>query len=340
MKTPQNPTARYLEIHTALLKDKRWWWDSTPFPFATIAALRASESADQLAEKIHHVAKELKDLAGWFSALTGAIRFVISAMIVQTQDTAESFSAELVRVRKRFRDLKIRNGADYEIIAATILRYGVNPNGKLSETSDSLIERFKLVHTEMSKHQWWLTSVDDYPACAILACQQDSPIQMCSEIEAIYQQLVAAGFWKGNSLQTAANLLFLKKEHPATVASTFHELSETFKARKIRVWQSEYDKLAILTLIDQPTDTIVNQVQNIIAELRMSKIKPRTSKQDAFNLACSLCFYEMVESHPANAIATATTMIDLSAAIAAQMAAIAAIAATTAATNVATNASS
>lgn len=339
MKTPQNPTDRYLEIHTALLKDKRWWWDPTPFPFAAIAALRASESADQLAEKIHHVAKELKDLAGWFSALTGAIRFVISAMIVQNQDTAESFSTELVRVQKRFRELKIRNGADYEIIAATILRYGVNPNGKLSQTSDALIERFKLVHSEMSKHQWWLTSVDDYPTCAILACQQDSPIQMCSEIEAIYQQLVAAGFWKGNSLQTAANLLFLKKEHPATVASTFHELSETFKARKIRVWQVEYDKLAILTLIDRPTDTIVNHVLSIIAELRMSKTKSRTSKQDAFNLACSLCFYEMVGNHPSKDIANTTAMMDLSTAVAAQMAAITAIAARTAAANMATNAS-
>lgn len=338
MKKPQNPTARYLEIHTALLKNKRWWWDTTPFPFAAIAAVRSVDPADHLAEKIHHVANELKDHAGWFGELTGSTRFVVAAMLVQNQDTAESFYSELIRVRKRFRELKIRNGGDYEIIAVTILRYGANPNAKLGEIPDAMLERFQFVHKEMAKHQWWLTSIDDYPACAILACQQDSPIQICSEIEAIYQQLVAAGFWKGNPLQNTANLLYLKKEHPATSASKFHEISETFKARKIRVWQSEYDKLAILTLIDQTTDTIVNQVQNIIAELMMSK--PRPYKHDAFNFACSLCFHELAGKHSATDVASAKAMMDLSAAIAAQAAAVAAMAATTAATNAATAAAS
>ena len=337
-KKLQDPTARYLEIHAALLKNKRWWWDVTPFPFAAITAIRSDDSADQLAEKIHQVANELKDLAGWFGELTGPTRFVIAAMIVQNRDTADSFYAELTRVRKRFRELKLRNGGDYEIIAVTILRYGTESIAQLSELPDSILERFQFVHKEMAKHQWWLTSIDDYPACAILACQQDSPIQICGEIEAIYQQLVAAGFWRSNTLQSVANLLYLKKEHPATIASKFHEISETLKARKIRVWQSEFEKIAILTLIDQPTDTIVNQVQNINAELLMSK--PRPYKHDAFYLACSLCFHELAGKHSSTDVASAKAMMDLSAAIAAQAAAVAAMAATTAATNAAIAASS
>lgn len=320
MKTTQNSLQKYKDIYSALGRNWSMWWDATYIQYASIAALDSTSGPESIADSILESAEQIKKRSGWFGELNSSIRFIIAALLQQNRDNPDAYMDELERVRNEFRKHKIRRGGLYEIVAITILRLcGEKKNGIQPITSES-IERFQEIHKEMAKHQWWLTSIDDYPSCAVLTMQPENVSEICATSEAIYQALYANGFWKGNPLQDAANLLYLAKDHPASIASRFHEIAETFRSRRVRVWQSEYDEVAVLTFTTEPAEEVVSKVLELQAELRT--LKPRMSKSNAFNLACSLTFVDSVRSRKGSGVANAKAMIDLNAIIAAQQAAI------------------
>lgn len=319
MGSHQDILARYSEIYQALTKNRSRWVDNSFMQYAAVSSIKSQQPAEQIAESVNEIADQIKKRSGWFGELNGCIRFVIAAMIENQGDTADAFMDELERVRAEFRTEKIRRGGLYEIVAITIFRLCGKKNGAFQTISSATIDRFQQIYLAMSKNQWWLTAADDFPACAILALQPGDPVEMANQCETIYQALVANGFWKGNPLQAVANLLYLAGDRPDSVASRFHEIEQTLKANKVRVWQSEYDEVAILTFCHQPSDVLVQRVKELQAALM--SLKPKIYKPTAFSLACSLCFMESAEQRSSSMITDAKAMMDLNAIIAAQQAA-------------------
>ncbi len=252
-------------------------------------------------------------------------------MLVANEDSASDFMAEKERIRSLFRDAKMSRGGTYEMITALILRGADKQQPDATE-----IERLQEIHKAMSKHQWWITGVDDYPACAILSSRKKSPTEIAQYAEDIYQAIHAVGFSRGNALQSAANLLCLTDDSPKKIANRFAELSEAFRLRGTRVWQGEYDEIAILSFLTEPSTQIVTQVLENQAQIR--ELSSRPSRSLAFNLASSIAFTQLVQARMGReAVADAKALMDMQAIVAAQQAAIiAATVATTAATTAAT----
>jgi hypothetical protein len=242
--------------------------------------------------------------------------------------------AEVERVRKLFRVAGMSRGGIYETMSILILR------GLQKEpVSAQAIARMQALYDEMKRHHWWLTGVADFPACAILVGQQGSPESIGQAIEDIYQALYTAGCRRGDPLQAAANLLFLAQEKPTIIASRFHTLIEGFRENGQRIWQSEYDELAILSMLNVPASDVVARTCAISETLRA--LRPRPDRALAFNLASGIAFIEFAQmSEPAEGVTAAKALMDMQAIINAQQAAImaastAAITASVAATNTA-----
>lgn len=296
------------------------WWDQTNMQYAAITAVNSNQNPESVAEGIKENAAQIKTRSGWFGELNSEIRYIIAAMLYQHGDSPDAYMDELERVRAMFRQYKIRRGSMYEIVAITILRLCGKHDGVIRPISETQLDRFQEIYSEMSKNQWWLTSVDDFPACSIMTLQPGVPSEIAAQSEAIYQALVANGYWKGNALQSVANMLFLVQDHPANIAGRFYEIAQTFKAKRVRIWQGEYDEVAVLAFSNDPAESIVDRVLEIQKEL--ITLKPRIYKHIAFNLACSLAFIESAQSRQTATVTSAKAMMDLNAIIAAQQAAI------------------
>jgi hypothetical protein len=316
MYVPKDPLRRFLDILAALDAQRGWFADVGPLRFAAMAAITCTGEPQRVADSICAVAAELKQRAGWFGELTGPLRFLVAAMLVQNDDQPAEFMAEVDRVRALFRQAHLSRGGSYEVFAVLILR---GPDQQLVTTAD--VARFQAIYEEMRTYHWWLTGVADFPACAILTRQAGVPAAIGQGIEDIYQALHAAGFKKGDPLQTAANLLYLAHDKPSAIAERFRSLAEAFRNASQRIWQSEYDELAILCLLAAPAAQVVERVLAHHEALR--NVRPRPDRALAFNLASSIAFVELVQPvERAAAITDAKALMDLQALLNAQQAAI------------------
>jgi hypothetical protein len=316
MYLPKDPLRRFIDIFEVLHLERGWFADTSSLRFAAMAAITCEGAPASVARALRAIADELKERSGWFGELTGSLRFIVAAMLLQNDDRPADFMAEVDRVRNMFREAGVRRGGSYEVMAALILR-GPHKSPVVEQT----VARFQAIYEEMKTHHWWITGVADFPACAILVGQPGTPESLGQEIEAIYQELHAVGFKKGDPLQTSANLLYLAHEKPSVVAARFLALAETFRSASQRIWQSEYDELAILSLLKQPAVHVVEQVQQIQEALRT--LRPRPDRSLAFNLASSIAFLQLVQPAEQTAgITDAKALLDMQAILNAQQAAV------------------
>ena len=252
-------------------------------------------------------------------------------MLVMQDDDAGSFLAEVERIRKMFRARKLRQGGMYETMAILILRIQRNR----APIEEGAVARFQAIYEVMKKYHWWLTGPDDFPACAILVGQPGDPEQIGAKIEQIYRALDRQGFSKGDPLQTAANLLYLANLDPDTAAARFRDLAVGFKAKKVAIWQSDYDELAILSFLDHPADVVIHRV--LENRKGMKGLKPRPDGSVTFNLAAGITFLELARRDLQRAgVVGAKSLLDMQAVINAQQAAAAAACSAAAASAAAT----
>ena len=334
MQLPKDPLRRFQEVFEALNAERGWFSDVSVLRFAAIGALTCEGNPTAVAQAIRANAEQLKERSGWFGELTGELRFIVASRLLQTGDRPDDFMAEVERVRTMFRAAGMSRGGIYEIMSILILR------GMQKEPiTDPVIGRMQALYEEMKKHHWWLTGVADFPACAILVGQPGSPESIGLAIEDIYQALYTAGCRRGDPLQAAANLLFLAHEKPSVIAGRFHALIEAFRGNGQRIWQSEYDEVAILAMLNMPAADVVARTCQIAEELR--EWRPRPDRALAFNLASSIAFIELAQAgESAQGVTAAKALVDMQAIINAQQAAMmaasmAAITASVAATNAA-----
>ena len=277
------------------------------------------------------MAEEIEAQAGWFNTMNSVLRFIVGAMLVQHGDTPAGFMEELDRVGDLFRDAGLRRGRSYEAMAILVLR----TQRDLAPVQEEGVARFKEVYEALKDHHWWLTGVDDFPACAILTGRDADPADIARDIEDIYRAIHKEGFWRGNPLQTAANLLYLAGVPSEEVAGRFAALATRFRDAGVSIGQIDYDELAILSFLDHPATVIVDHV--LANREVMKTLRPTPDRNATFNLACSITFLELVRlDAEMRTITDAKALIDMQAILNAQAAAAAAVACSVAATTAAT----
>jgi hypothetical protein len=323
---PEDPLARFRDLYEALNAKRPWWREASPLRFAAMAALTCPGTPRSVAAGIRRIGENLRAESGWFGRLDPRLRFIVAAMLLAHGDKARSFLAEVKRVRGMFRTAKMRRAAAYETMAILILR----TRAQQTAITETTIRRFKAIYDEMKRHHWWLTGPDDFPACAILTGQDESPTRIGETIEEIYQSLRSHGFSRGDPLQTAANILYLARLDGYKAAQRYHRLAEGFRNNRVAIWQSDYDELAILTFLNHPPHRIVDHV--LKNREAMKAIRPKPDRSLTFNLAASITFLELVRvDRHLEVITDAKALLDMQAIINAQQAAAAAACASTAA---------
>jgi len=315
------PLPRFRAIYEALYSEKGWAGETNSLRFAAVSALACPGEPAEIAQKIRNIADEIKTKVGWFGDLRTSLRFIVSAMLIMNEDNVSDFLEETKRVHAMFRTTKLRNGGIYETMAILIMRLSFFKAPIQMET----LERFKAIYQQMKKYHWWLTGPDDFPACAILVTQKESPEQIGSVIEKIYQELKLRGFTTGDYLQTAANILYLTHTEPVEIAERYSNLATAFRRAGVRMWQSDYDELAILSFLESPPDFIVEKLLNYREEVKTLRPKPDSTL--TFNLAASITFLELIRlNKKLKTVADVKALLDMQAIINAAAAASAAAA--------------
>jgi Protein of unknown function (DUF4003) len=313
---PADPMSRFVAVYEKLDSERGWFGDPASLRFAAMAAVLSPGEPSDVARGIRRIAEDIKTQSGWFGSLNSPLRFIVSAMLYANGDDAGPFLAEVERGQAMFRDAGLRRGGIYETMAILIMRLRADKQPIASST----VDRFHAIYEEMKRHHWWLTGPDDFPACAILVGQPESPAEIGERIEQIYQSLHAAGLTSGNPLQTAAHLLYLARLNPAEAASRFRDLARGFREHGVSVWQTDYDELAILTFLNHTPTSVVDRVLSNRAQ--MQELHPKPDRSLTFNLAASITFLEHVKlDRKMKEITDAKALMDMQAVIAAQQAA-------------------
>lgn len=319
---PKDPVNRFFDLYQALKDKGSWLSQPSTFRFAAVAALTCPGKVNEVADAIWSTANDISEQVGWFSQLRSSIRFVVSAMLVLHGDRASRFLTDADAANKLFREHGLRRGGMFEILAILILRLHQHNE----PITPAQVKRFKEIYEAMKSHHWWLTGPDDFPACAILTSCSQTPKRIGEQIERIYQGLTEAGFSKGDPLQTASNLLFLTGLPCSTIVNRYATLATAFKARKVSIFQSDYDELTILSFLDHQPNRVADRVLEITEELK--RIQPRVGRNMRFNLGSSLTFLELVQKdRNLTLIHDAKALMDMQTIISAQQAAAVAAAA-------------
>jgi len=324
---PADPMARYRELVAALHPHPRWY-EGVPLHLRYAALTLATTEGDAraVAGEIHSIADRLKKRAGWFGALNSRIRFVVAAMLLRNWDGPDEFLDETERVQRLFREERLPRGGIYEIISILLMRQ--QGRGKPIRKED--VARFRQIYGEMKHYHWWLTSVTDYPACAILFSHGGRPEEISSRLERLYDLLRdGAGCGRGDATQLVSHILFMNPAPEEKAVRRFVDLRQAFRGSGAKITSGEWDELALLTFLAHPVDRIVRET--LRARDAILEIKPPCWKHIAFNLGASIAFLKLVRlTEKAETVVNAKALSDLQGIIAAQQAAAACAAATAA----------
>ena len=306
---------RFKAIYAAFEQERRWWRSTVPLRYAAMAAIQCEGDATQVARGIRAVNKGLKDNSPWHWSVSPLVQFPVGAILYQHGDTATQFLRELVRVRKLFRNAKLHRAFTFELLAVLILR--LQAGGKLID--QRTIHRFKAIYDEMKRHHRWLTGPDDFPACAILTGQSGTPRAISEGIEAIYGELAHQGFAKSNQLQTVANMMYLAPGSAREVAARAAAFKARFKEHKVRVYQRDWDELAMLSILGERPAPVVKRVVAIRKDL--AEIRPRIEKATTFGLAVGIAFLEFATApQQGRSVSHAKVLMNVQSLLAAQAA--------------------
>ena len=318
-----DPLARFFELEAAFEKERGFLGDAVPLRLVAANLVVSPGEPEALAATVRAKTEELRKLLPFWSHIVPAIQLLLAAVLMQRGYDPAEFVAEVERVRKIMRELRMRRMEVYETVAVLALR--IRNEGAPIERAQ--VERMREIYAEMKRHHWLLTGPEDLPACAFLAGVDKSPEQLAAHANAIYELLLArAKLWRGDPLQTASNMLALSPLEPELLTDRFTRLATNFDAAGYRVRQGEYDEVAVLCFLAQPAERIVGIVSQYAGEIR--ERLSWTGRADAFGLAANLAFVRLVGGEgELGILADAKALLDMQTVIAARQAAASAAAA-------------
>jgi hypothetical protein len=309
---------RYLQVFEDLRRKKRWATDTNVLRFAALT-LAASE-IDDPGGRLEAAADELRRRAGTFGKLNSPIRYVVAAMVLRKKLRPGTAYERIVEVQDAFRERRYPRGGVAEVLAALLLvlqNDGRRPRKTTIDRVGAIFERWKRDHR-------WLTGVNDYPMAALHASRDEDVESVAVRVEGIYRALRRKKFSMGNQLQLTSHILALGSWGEEGAARRFTAIRDAFKARKRRIWESQYDEVALLSLTEGAPVAIARRVLSDVEKLRA--VKPRPQPSIAFSVAAGIALSREVARHGEAAVSPgAAALTAAKALLDAQAAAMAAI---------------
>jgi hypothetical protein len=281
-------TVTYRDIVAAFDFEHQSWSDAYWLRFAAQAAVLCPDEPETVAKRISLIANELLNKAKWFSAFQSPMRFVVAAVLVQTHTKVVDFLHDFKRLEEVLDRVGLKHGGRYEPITLLILR--MSPEHDTFSMLEA--ERLKNIYKHMKGFHWWITGIDDLPACAALAQMSGSAELLTATTEGIYQRLLKAGLQRGNHLQNAANLLPLTELSADDASDRFLGLVRQAESQQITIMSEYYDGLSVLSLLEQAPDMIISRVKAVRAELDLCH--PDLKGASSFALAADLAALDLV----------------------------------------------
>ena len=259
------PLERYRNIIAALEPERGSWLDEFWLRIAAQVAVLAPDDPEHLANRIRHLGGALASHAKWYQDLASPLRFVVAAMLIQHHIKVHDFLAEHGRIAALLHQVGLRSSGFHHIMTVLILMIAPEHIGcGMLEA-----ERLKAIHLAMKRFHWWLTGVDDLPACAALAQCHGSAIEVVTRAEACYQLLHESGLARGDHLQTAANLLPLTGLDADAAVARYRALKSRLESHEGTLLPSHYEVLSLLSLLDHDPETVIGRLLAVHQELKL-----------------------------------------------------------------------
>ncbi len=281
-----DPVERYLEVFEGLRRSKRWSTDTNILRFAALT-LAAADVVDTGAE-VEATAKALVDEAGGFSPLASSIRHAVAAILIRRGLDPVATVRRTKETLAVFKEFKLRRGGAQPLLAALLLV--LDAGGMPSRET---IARLKAIIHPWDEDHCFLTVVDDSPQEATHATRVIVATSPGLVVEQIYQLLLQAKFSSGNQLQLVSHLLVFSEQGPREAAGRFERMAKELKDKGQRVWQGQYDEVALLVLSGGSVDEVSTRV--IEYRERLRAVKPRPQKDVAFSIAAGVVLAEEAE---------------------------------------------
>ena len=282
-----DPVERYLEIFEGLRRSKRWSTDTNILRFAALT-LAAADVADAGTD-VEATAKALADEGGSFSPLASSIRHAVAAILIRRGLDPVATVRHTKETLAAFKEFKLRRGGAQPLLAALLLVLDAGGGTPSRET----IARLKAIIDRWEEDHRFLTGVDDYPMAAMHATSDVSVEELGLVVEQIYRLLREAKFSAGNQLQMVSHLLVFSQGGPREAAGRFEHMAKELKSKGQRVWQGQYDEVALLVLSGGGIDEVSTRVVEYRDRLRA--VKPRPQKDVAFSIAAGVVLAEEAE---------------------------------------------
>jgi len=308
-----DPLSRFLEITFALRDILGPTSNPHAYKFTAMAAMNCDGEVNDIAKEILTMRQEM-DQAQSMRHLSVSLKYVINALLLLNRDSVKGFVAEAENVSDRFRELNLRRGDVFETIAILLMRI---ENG-LDPVATKTIERFVGIYEAMKKNHWWLTGPDDFPACALLSCRDESVEFLGDGIENLYKKLNERGFHKGDPLQTATHLLYLVYLQTEEALDRFINLADQIDKTEVEFSSSLYADIAHLSVFNLPVSDVVSKVL-----VNMQRVKDAGAWQDqhvTFSVASAVTFLEFIKESDDPQQLLSTRSLDQSAITTAQVA--------------------
>lgn len=290
---PSDPLERFQALYAAFTAHASWLSDKVALRLAAVALITTPGDPTLLAAATHRRDAELRARLGWITSISSSLTVLIAAQLVKYGDDANHFTDEVERVREMFREVHLRRDHAYETLAVLVLRR--LQAGRPIERSQAL--RLRDIYTAMKRHHWFLTGPEDIPTCALLVAHPGTPGEIGDGADALYRALHArADLTRGDSLQTAANLLYLAGVEPTVLVDRFTTILAGFRDSGTRIGSEQYDELAVLCFLARPAAKIVALVSDYRDRLKPGI--PWLGRSDALNLAANLAVADIASQDP------------------------------------------
>lgn len=282
------PLERFRAILGALDIDHQSYGDAFWMRFAAQAAIYHPEEPAIVAQRLSTIADNLHHHVAWFATAGSSMRHVVAGLLLKTNTSLHDFAAAYHRIGEMLDHVGLRHGGRYEPL--TILILHTSPGHHNFSVIEA--ERLKAIHRRMKTLHWWLTGIDDLPACAALAQLPETAEVIVAKTEAIYQRLAAGGCLKGNQLQTAANLLPLTGLPIDAACDRWLGLLHAMEGAHAGLRPVHYEAISVLSQLVQPPGFVVERLLAIRRELDL--IQPDLVGDSSLMLAADLTALDLV----------------------------------------------
>lgn len=223
-------------------------------------------SAERLAQdaQLRQCERILKERTGAFSDYRGNVKIPLVAKMALADDPAAWFDGVddvycSVNRGKWF-------GSEYKILAAMNIYEHAQ-----RENTDEAVEKMFALYKRMKEEHPFLTSDEDMPLAAMLACYDMDTDALVEEMELCFSRL-KKDFFSGNSVQSLSHVLALCDKPVEEKCRKVREIYDALRREK-RKYGTSYDlaTLGILAMLDKPAQEIAAEIVEIDTFLKGQK---------------------------------------------------------------------